>query len=142
MSSAYNNIFTILFSNWKCRSLNCKIDDVLKLLLSLCVFEVIFRTSEGQVRTACLSRWHLWLSAVTQIRSPEITWLWWQSAADRGAARYLQPGGEQRGSSCRKRSLLPFPPCQSSPFGKKPLHCVVCWSNNSPLALWYKSEVS
>lgn len=66
MSSAYNNIFTILFSNWKCRSLNCKIDDVLRLLLSLRVFEVIFRTSEGQVRTAFLTRWHLWLSALTE----------------------------------------------------------------------------
>lgn len=65
MSSVYNNIFTIFFSNWKCRSLNCKIDDVLELLLSLSVFEGIFKTSEGQVRTAYLMRWHLWLSAVT-----------------------------------------------------------------------------
>lgn len=41
-------------------------DGVVKLLLSLCLFEVIFRTSEGQVRTAGLMRWHLWLSALTQ----------------------------------------------------------------------------
>lgn len=54
MSSAYNNVFKILFNNRKCHSLNFKMDDVLRLLLSLRIFEVIFRTNDGCVRTAWL----------------------------------------------------------------------------------------
>lgn len=48
MSSAYNNIFKVLVR--KCHSL--KMDDVLRLLVSLYVFEVIFRSDERLVRTA------------------------------------------------------------------------------------------
>lgn len=43
-----------LFNNRKCHSLSLKVDNVLRLLLILCIFEVIFRTNEWQVRTAWL----------------------------------------------------------------------------------------
>lgn len=55
MSSKPCLLHIIVFSSRKCHSLNLKMDDdVLSLLLSLHVFEVIFRTNEWQVRTAWL----------------------------------------------------------------------------------------
>lgn len=44
----------IVFNNRKCHSLNLNMDEVLRLLLSLHIFEAIFRTNEWQVRTAWL----------------------------------------------------------------------------------------
>jgi len=81
-------------------------DDVLRLLLNLLIFEVIFRTNERHMRTAWLGMTdevaplvvcpHPTLAA-GHLKSPCCEQQ--HSGADRGAARYLQRGGSRRARS-------------------------------------------